>query len=97
MPDAEAKKTTDGRLLNFSKNPNDRAIAGASSGGICAFTAAWERPDAFRRVFSAFGSFVAMRGGNEYPALIRKTDLNLFVSFWKTEQKMHGILFRALV
>lgn len=74
LPDAEAKKTTDGRLLNFSKNPNDRAIAGASSGGICAFTAAWERPDAFRRVFSAFGSFVAMRGGNEYPALIRKTE-----------------------
>lgn len=47
LPDAEAKKTTDGRLLNFSKNPNDRAIAGASSGGICAFTAAWERPEHF--------------------------------------------------
>lgn len=74
LPDAESRKTADGRPIKLSGNPNDRAIAGASSGGICAFTAAWERPDAFRRVFSAIGSFVAMRGGNEYPALIRKTE-----------------------
>jgi len=38
--------------LNLSTNGNDRAIAGASSGAVCAFTAAWERPDAFHRVFS---------------------------------------------
>ena len=38
--------------LKLSTDGNDRAIAGISSGGICAFTAAWERPDAFRRVFS---------------------------------------------
>ncbi|WP_455584560.1 alpha/beta hydrolase-fold protein [Bacteroides sp.] len=74
LPDAETKKTADGRPVLLSKNPNDRAIAGASSGGICAFTAAWERPDAFRRVFSAIGTFVGMRGGNEYPVLIRKTE-----------------------
>jgi gluconolactonase len=60
--------------LNLSVNPNDRAIAGASSGGICAFTAAWERPDAFRRVFSSVGTFVGLRGGNNYPTLIRKTE-----------------------
>src|SRR5439155_16939923 len=34
--------------LNLSTNGNDRAIAGASSGALCAFTAAWERPDVFR-------------------------------------------------
>lgn len=60
--------------LNLSTNGNDRAIAGSSSGAICAFTAAWERPDAFRRVFSSVGTFVGLRGGNEYPTLIRKTE-----------------------
>ena len=74
LPDAENQKTKDGRIIHFSKEANDRAIAGASSGAICAFTAAWQRPDAFSRVFSSIGTYVAMRGGNEYPALIRKTE-----------------------
>ncbi len=74
LPDVEKQKTGDGRAIRFSKDGNDRAIAGASSGAICAFTAAWERPDAFSRVFSAIGTYVAMRGGNDYPALIRKTE-----------------------
>jgi sugar lactone lactonase YvrE/enterochelin esterase-like enzyme len=60
--------------LNLSSDGNDRAIAGASSGGICAFTAAWERPDAFRRVFSSIGSFAGFRGGNAYPTLIRMVE-----------------------
>jgi enterochelin esterase-like enzyme/sugar lactone lactonase YvrE len=59
---------------NLSKDPNDRAIAGMSSGGICSFTAAWERPDAFHRVLSFIGSFTDIRGGDVYPALIRKTE-----------------------
>jgi enterochelin esterase family protein len=37
---------------SLSANPEDRAISGLSSGGICAFTVAWNRPDAFRRVLS---------------------------------------------
>jgi sugar lactone lactonase YvrE/enterochelin esterase-like enzyme len=60
--------------LNLSTDGNDRAIAGTSSGGICAFTAAWERPDAFRRVFSNVGSFGAHRGGYVYPILVRKVE-----------------------
>lgn len=51
-----------------------RAICGASSGGICAFTAAWERPDMFSRVLSHVGSFTNIRGGDVYPGLIRKTE-----------------------
>ena len=58
---------------NISTDPNDRAIAGASSGAIAAFTAAWERPDGFRRVYSMIGTYVGLRGGNAYPTLIRKT------------------------
>ncbi|MGI9244469.1 MAG: alpha/beta hydrolase [Verrucomicrobiales bacterium] len=51
-----------------------RAICGVSSGGICAWTAAWERPDYFSKVLSHIGSFTNIRGGHVYPALIRKTD-----------------------
>jgi gluconolactonase len=58
--------------LTFSKDPSARAIAGASSGAIAAFTAAWERPDSFRRVFSTIGTYVGLRGGNDYPILVRK-------------------------
>ncbi len=60
--------------LNLSTNANDRMIAGESSGAIAAFTAAWHRPDAFHRVFSAIGTYVDLRGGNVYPALIRQTE-----------------------
>lgn len=52
-----------------------RAICGLSSGGICAFTVAWERPDAFRKVLSHIGSFTDIRGGHNYPSLIRKQPL----------------------
>ncbi len=58
----------------ISADPEQRAICGASSGGICAFTVAWERPDAFRKVLSSIGSFTNLRGGNVYPAWIRKTE-----------------------
>ncbi|MDB5338914.1 MAG: Enterochelin esterase [Planctomycetaceae bacterium] len=58
--------------LNLSTSGNDRAIAGGSSGGIAAFTAAWHRPDAFSRVYAASGSWVAFRGGHEFPTMVRK-------------------------
>ena len=62
------------KTYNVSKDPEMRALCGASSGGICSFTAAWERPDAFRKVLSSIGSFTNLRGGNVYPAHIRKTE-----------------------
>lgn len=62
------------KSVSLSADPNDRALAGASSGGICAFNAAWERPDAFRRVISTIGTFVGLRGGNQLPMLVRKTE-----------------------
>ena len=51
-----------------------RAICGISSGGICAFTVAWQRPDLFSKVLSHVGSFTNIRGGDVYPGLIRKTE-----------------------
>lgn len=58
----------------LTDDPERRAICGISSGGICAFTVAWERPDAFRKVLSHVGSFTNIRGGYIYPSLIRKSD-----------------------
>lgn len=60
--------------LKLTEDPERRAICGISSGGICAWTVAWERPDAFRKVVSHVGSFTNIRGGHVYPALIRKTE-----------------------
>lgn len=62
------------KQYDLSGDPNDRAIAGSSSGGIAAFTAAWNRPDAFHRVLSFTGSFTNLRGGEIYASLIRKTE-----------------------
>jgi enterochelin esterase-like enzyme len=59
---------------NISKNPEDHAISGASSGAICAFTVAWHRPDVFRKVISTIGSFTNIMGGHVYPDIIRKSD-----------------------
>ena len=58
--------------VRLSDDPNRRGIAGRSSGGIGAFTVAWHRPEQFRKVFSANGSFVNIRGGGAYPNLIRR-------------------------
>ena len=59
--------------LNITGDPAGRAVAGNSSGGIAAFTVAWEHPESFRKVVSHIGSFTNIRGGFAYPGLIRKT------------------------
>jgi sugar lactone lactonase YvrE/enterochelin esterase-like enzyme len=93
--------------LKLSKSGNDRCIGGSSSGAICAFTAAWERPDGFGRVFSAIGTYVGLRGGDAYPTLIRKfepkpirvylqdgsKDLNIYGGdWWMANQMMERAL-----
>ena len=62
-----------GKKYTLATNAASRAICGASSGGICSFTAAWERPHEFSKVLSTIGSFTNIRGGYVYPSLIRKT------------------------
>ena len=59
---------------NLSRDPNDRGLAGVSTGAVGAFAAAWNRPDQFRRVLSFIGTFVAMKGADTLPALIRRTE-----------------------
>ncbi len=62
------------KQYNISNDPDCRAISGASSGAICAFTVAWHRPDQFRKVISTIGSFTDIMGGHVYPDLIRKAE-----------------------
>jgi len=61
------------KKYRLTDKPEGWAICGNSSGGICAFTVAWERPDKFRRVVSHIGSFTNIRGGNKYPELVRNS------------------------
>jgi sugar lactone lactonase YvrE/predicted alpha/beta superfamily hydrolase len=93
LPEVETKKTSDGRVIRLSKNGNDRAIGGSSSGAICAFTAAWERPDAFSRVFSAIGTYVGLRGGDRYHTLIRKYEpkaIRVFLQDGSNDLNIYG-------
>ncbi|HET9467363.1 MAG TPA: alpha/beta hydrolase-fold protein, partial [Vicinamibacterales bacterium] len=62
------------KRYNLSNDPNDRGIAGSSTGGVGAFVAAWNRPDQFRRVITLIGSFGNFRGADRLPGLIRKTE-----------------------
>ncbi len=77
------------KMAKLRQDPKARAISGSSSGGICAFTAAWERPDYFHKVLSWVGSFTNIQhgptfkeGGHNYEAMIRKApkrDIRVFL------------------
>lgn len=110
LPDVQKQldKVSKGKRLSnpltTSNDPKMRAICGSSSGGICAFTVAWERPDQFAKVISHIGSFTNIRGGHVYPALVRaeetprpirvvlqdgSNDLNnQFGNWWLANQQM---------
>jgi hypothetical protein len=76
-----------GKTYTLATDPARRAIGGASSGAIAAFTVAWHRPDQFRNVISLIGSYTSIAyrpagdgkpmvpGGDLYPTLIRKSPI----------------------
>jgi gluconolactonase len=107
LPEVEKHHSSDGRPIHLSKNGNDRAIGGSSSGAVCAFTVAWERPGDFSKVFSAIGTYIGLRGAERYPTLIRKfeprpikiflqdgsNDLNIYAGdWWMANQTMERAL-----
>lgn len=107
FPFVESQKASDGRAIRLSKSGNDRAIGGSSSGAVCAFTAAWERPEEFSKVFSAIGTYVGLRGADHYDILVRKhepkpirifmqdgsNDLNIYAGdWWKANEAMERSL-----
>jgi gluconolactonase len=93
LPYVETLKTPSGKGIVLSKSGNDRSIGGTSSGAIAAFTAAWERPDAFTRVFSGIGTYVGLRGGHNYPTLIRKFEpkpIRIFLEDGTNDLNIYG-------
>ena len=81
------------KTYNITDDPNLRAIGGSSSGAIAAFGVAWHRPDQFRRVFSTVGTYVGLRGGNEYPTLVRKMEpkpIRVFLQDGRNDQDIYG-------
>ena len=81
------------KKYSITEDPNLRGIAGSSSGAIAAFGVAWHRPDQFRRVFSTVGTFVGLRGGNEFPTLIRKCEpkpLRVFLQDGRNDLDIYG-------
>lgn len=85
LPDVE-------KTYKLRQDGYSRAIAGESSGGICAFNAAWFMPDKFARVHSAVGSFTSIQwrskenvdGGNVYPFMVRK-DPKRNIRMWMSD------------
>ena len=81
------------KSYNLTLDPDGSSIAGHSSGAICAFNVAWERPDAFRRVLSSIGTYVGIRGADEFPTLIRKTEpkpLRIFLQDGTGDLNIHA-------
>ncbi len=107
LPDVETKKTSKGLPIKLSDRGTDRCMSGNSSGGVCAFTVAWEKPEQFSRVFTGVGTYVGLRGADAYATLIRKyepkpirvfledgaQDLNIYAGDWWMANNM---MLRAL-
>ena len=77
---------TIGAKYKLTDDPEQRVIGGTSSGAICSFTVAWQRPDYFHKVISMIGSYTGIGyrpaednkvfpGGDLYPTLIRKNPI----------------------
>ena len=86
-----------GQSYNLTNDPERRVIGGTSSGAICAFTVAWHYPNEFRNVISYIGSFVSIgarpksadpmsewtAGGQDYPAMIRRSPIKPLKVFFQ--------------
>jgi len=85
------------KQYQLTDKPEERAIKGGSSGGICAFTVAWERPDCFQKVVSQIGSFTNIRGGYSYPFLIRKTAAKATATGYDTPDSLKTLELRRKI
>lgn len=80
---------------HISRDPEDHIICGSSSGGSGAFTAAWHRPDLFRKVVSYVGSFSDFRGVDDYPSLEKNSLPVDKFGPWKTAHDYPGLIRRT--
>jgi enterochelin esterase-like enzyme len=79
--------------LRIASAPSRRAIVGISSGGACAFNAAWQRPDAFGRVMSHCGSFVDIRGAHECAGRVRRDEVRALRVYLQSGEHDLNIVF----
>ena len=79
--------------LNMATDPSKLILAGISSGGICAFNAAWHWPESFGNVLSHCGSYTNIRGGHNYPYLIRSTERKPIKVFLQSGELDANIIF----
>jgi enterochelin esterase-like enzyme len=80
-------------LAPITDDPRGRAVCGISSGGACAFTVAWHHPDEFANVISHCGSFLGIRGANEYPVLIRQNPRKNLRVWHQTGERDVDVIF----
>ena len=80
------------KKYNITNDPRKIVIGGISSGGICAFNAAWHRPDIFGNVISHCGSFTNIRGGDTYPQLVRQSKKKEIKIFLQSGEKDADII-----
>lgn len=74
--------------LSLSDSPDMHVVMGGSSGGLSAWTFAWERNDFFHRVYMSSPSFLAMANGDAHLKLIRKCEpkpLRVFSEYSENE------------
>jgi enterochelin esterase family protein len=85
------------KTYKITDDPDGRALVGASSGAIAAFTVAWHRPDQFHKVISTIGSFTNIRGGHVYPdpSVRSQADPHLFTG-WNQRQSRPGSPWRGV-
>ena len=81
------------KQYDISNDPGARALVGISSGAVCAFSAAWHRPDVFGKVISHCGSFVNIRGADKFPEWIRRTPAKRLKVFLQSGEKDLNIIF----
>jgi len=81
------------KQYTISNDPKERALVGISSGAVCAFSAAWHRPDFFGKVICHCGSFVNIRGADNLPELIRRTPAKPIKVFLQSGEKDLNIIF----
>ena len=89
---------------NIRRDSYSRAIAGNSSGGICAFNVAWFEPEQFSRVLLRIGSFTSIQwkqgeidGGNVYnPSGISASGSRMVPKIWRTSTEAGRCMANSL-
>jgi enterochelin esterase family protein len=82
--------------VDLTDDPAGRVICGFSSGGACAMTAAFHRPDQFGNVIAHCGSFVNIRGAHALPSMVRQTRRKPIQVWHQTGSRDVDVIFGSL-